>query len=321
MHRKRHEHLLFGETVRATSAMRRDRECADDASVLLDRRGHRGFQSFAGKNGEPVWVVLVVLDDHEATLSERATCRAIGGPDAQHGGFHGLRVAASGDPDEMRRIREVVHPDIHRLIADELHCGCDDGVENVLERRALRQRTLNAGELIEQRVAVAQHLAQPRGLHVVAHGSRPSALTRQQLQPGLGVDDRRGDHGRRAPVLIAERRPRATLEAQGAVSTRQQAPRRHHDARAQKRRGCGVRRLQVVVRTPVRARTLVRMQGHDRLSVAQQCRNLEVECIDRQLEHTGDRGRVLIRAERPTEIAPVRRHDGSGRAHARRGRA
>ena len=48
--RERHQHLLLGEAVGASPAVSRDGECADDAAVLLDRRGHRRFEPLPGED-------------------------------------------------------------------------------------------------------------------------------------------------------------------------------------------------------------------------------------------------------------------------------
>jgi len=124
----------------------------------------------------------------------------------------------------MRRIGGIVEAQVHGLIADELHRGRNDGVKDVLKRCPLGQRALDAGKLIEQGVAIAKHLPQPSAFLVIALGASPSAITPQQPDARLGVDDCGCDHLCDRPVVVAERRPRGSLEAQGALLRERRPP-------------------------------------------------------------------------------------------------
>ena len=156
---------------------------------------------------------------------------------------------------------------------------------------------MNGRELIEQRIAVAKQLPQPAAFRVITLGVRPSALSSQQLDAGLGVDDRRRDDGGDRLVMLGERRSRGSLETQRALPARTHSACRNHDAWTEQRCRRGVGRLQVLLAPGVRACIRTRMQRQDRVAVTQQRRDLEVERIDRELENAGDRRRVLIRAE------------------------
>ena len=226
VHRERDQHLLLCETVGAAVAVGGDGERTDHAAVLLDRRGHRRLEALAGEHWEPVLVVLIVLDDHEPAFGERPPDRALIGSDPHHERLHLRGVTAPGDPEEKSRIAGIAEAQVHGLIADELDRGRNDGVKDVLEGRPLGQRALNAGKLIEQCVAVAEHLPQPSAFLVIAFGPSPSTITHQQADARLGIDDRGRDHLCDRPVMIAERRSRGSLEAQGALPARAQTARR-----------------------------------------------------------------------------------------------
>jgi hypothetical protein len=48
------------------------RQCADDPPILLDRSGHRCFETLAAQHLEAVLAGLVILDDDQPALGERA---------------------------------------------------------------------------------------------------------------------------------------------------------------------------------------------------------------------------------------------------------
>jgi hypothetical protein len=223
VYRERDQHLLLGETVGAAAAVGGDGERADHAAVLLHRRGHCRLDALAGEHRKAVRVVRVVLDDHEPPFREGPPDGTLIGSDPRHEWIHLLGIAAPGDPEEVRRIVGIVEAQVHGLVADQLNGSSNDGVKDVLERCPLGERALYAGKLVEQCIAITKHLPQPSAFLVIAPGAGPSAVTPQQPDARLGVDDGRRDNLGDRPLVVAERRPRGSLEAQRALPARAQA--------------------------------------------------------------------------------------------------
>jgi hypothetical protein len=100
--------------------------------------------------------------------------------------FHLIRICTSGHPDETGRITLIEEAKIDCLVADELGGRRDDRIEDVLQWCALRQRSLNAGKLDEQRVAVVHHLRERLMFVRVAFAVRMLGFPHQAVEPVPG---------------------------------------------------------------------------------------------------------------------------------------
>jgi len=145
----------------------------------------------------------------------------------------------------MRRIGGILEPQVHRLVADELDRGIDDGVEDVRSgarcdsarwiRRVDEQRRRGHGAAFSACCSPCRRLRARPSPSLVMSSSPPRCRRR------------RCDHRRDGPVVLvnADRRlvsRRKVLSRRGAQTTG-----RDHDAGTEQRSRCCVGRLRATL--------------------------------------------------------------------------
>ena len=121
---KGRQHVLLGAREDAAGPERGEQQAADDATVLVDRRGHRGLQAVAQPGRPRVGHRRVVLDDDQPRLGDRAAGHA--GADAVAAavvlGQDGV-VAALGGEGQPARVVGIDEHERGSVVAEQLAGG------------------------------------------------------------------------------------------------------------------------------------------------------------------------------------------------------
>ncbi len=199
---ERDQHLAVGQAVPATGRVAGDEHTAHDLAVLEDGRGHRGLQPAIDEHRHRLVGLRVVLGHDQPALGDGAAADALADPAAADLVVQPLGNAHARHDQQALAVVGLAQQHRRLLVAEHLAGQHDDRIEDIVQRRAARDRPLDPREPLEQALALAQGADDV----VVAQGQRERPRHGPQKARLDGVQRLVGaGHDQMALALVADR--------------------------------------------------------------------------------------------------------------------